>query len=42
MSPPADIDSLSASELKALLLALYERVFELNRTVNEQRERSRG
>jgi hypothetical protein len=38
MSPPADIDSLSASELKALLLALYERVAELDRTVIDQRE----
>jgi hypothetical protein len=38
MSPPADIESLSNAELKALVMELMDRVADLSRTVIEQRE----
>jgi hypothetical protein len=38
MSPPADIESLSNAELKALVMELMNRVADLSRTVIEQRE----
>jgi hypothetical protein len=38
MAPPPEIDGLSAAELKALVIDLFERVSALNRTVIEQRE----
>src|SRR5271155_2592110 len=38
MSPPSDIDALSACELKSLVLRLLQEVTELQRTVAAQRE----
>src|SRR6202142_1052963 len=38
MSPPPDIDALSAAELKGLVLKLLEEVTELRRTVAAQRD----
>jgi Transposase IS66 family len=38
VAPPADLDSLSQAELKALVAELMGRVAELARTVSEQRE----
>jgi hypothetical protein len=38
MSPPPDIDALSAAELKSLVLKLLEEVTELRRTVAAQRD----
>ena len=38
MSPPLDIDALSAAELKSLVLQLLEEVTELRRTVAAQRD----
>ena len=38
MSPPPDIDSLSAAELKSLVLKLLEDVAQLRRTVAAQRD----
>jgi hypothetical protein len=38
MPPPPDIDGLSASELKALVVELFGRVSDLSRTVIAQRE----
>ena len=38
MSPPPDIDSLSAAELKSLVLKLLEEVAELRQTVAAQRD----
>jgi hypothetical protein len=38
MSPPPDIDHLSAAELKALVVELLDRVSDLGRTVIAQRE----
>src|ERR1039458_5938701 len=38
MSPPPDIDSLSAPELKSLVLKLLEEVAQLRRTIAAQRD----
>ena len=38
MSPPPDIDALSASELKSLVLKLFEEARELRRTVAALRD----
>lgn len=38
MSPPPDIDILSAAELKSLVLKLLEEVGELRRTIAAQRD----
>jgi hypothetical protein len=38
MSPPPDIDTLAAAELKSLVLKLLEEVTELRRTVSAQRD----
>ncbi len=38
MSPPADLDALSVSELKELVIALVGKVTDLERTVAAQRD----
>ena len=38
VSPPPDLDALSSAELKALVIALLERVSALERTVTAQRD----
>lgn len=38
MSPPSDLDSLSAADLKSLVLKLLEEMAELRRTISAQRE----